>query len=94
MLSLYLHHYLSVGPAAPIGVPHSPVIVYRLDDKPQRRTDCVDVFAHDLLDDCRLACIIQATAWPSVKRSKWVGRGVPQHEDPHLLVLETGFPQN
>ena len=39
----------------------SPFIFDRLDDEAQRRTDCLHVFVHDLLDDGRLAGIVQAS---------------------------------
>ena len=39
-----------------------PLVINSLDNKAQRRTDGIDVLAHDLLDDRRLSGIIQAAA--------------------------------
>lgn len=38
---------------------HAPLVVDRLDDETERGTDSVDILAHNPLDDCCLARIIE-----------------------------------
>ena len=42
------------------------LIVDGLDDEAKCWADSVHIFIHDLLDNGRLACIVEASAWASV----------------------------
>lgn len=37
-----------------------PLVVDSLDDETERRADGVDILSHNLFDNCRLSCIVQA----------------------------------
>lgn len=39
--------------------PRQPFVVNGLDNEAQRRAHCIDIFAHNLLDNRRLSCIIK-----------------------------------
>jgi hypothetical protein len=69
-----------------------PLKVYRLDDKAQRRTDCVDILVHDFLDYRRLACIVESAVSCQYKLGALTKTGL-QHENSHLFVLETCLSQ-
>jgi len=67
-----------------------PLIVNGLNDESQRRADRCDVFVHYLLDNSRLACIVQATV--TLQRSSPRLRLLLQHQDPHFFILESRLP--
>lgn len=62
MFNLYLMSVSLFAPATRCAAHHSPVKLDSLDDKAERRADAVDVFAHNSLDNCGLARIIQSSA--------------------------------
>lgn len=71
ILSLYLR---TISMIQEIFNKSLPFIIDSFDDETQGRTDAVDIFTHDFLNDSRFASIVKATAvWCCVS-------GV-QHED-------------
>ena len=79
---------------------HQPFIVNGLDDEAKRRADGVDILSHDLLDNCRLSCIVESSGRVGgIYVSGGLVQGAKgcrgsQHKDPHLLVFESCFSQN
>lgn len=73
-----------------------PFIVNRLDNESKGWADSVDVLAHDLLDDSRLARIVEPAGRP-VRQCPWqaiqVGEAL-QHQYSEFFVLQPRFSQN
>jgi hypothetical protein len=76
ILSLYLHLELSFVTLINNCPCYSPLVVNGFNDKPQRRADCIDILAHNLLDNCRfpgiieppISCLVNNVARPFVHR--------------------------
>lgn len=93
MLSLYLLKLSILFPGADFAL-LLPIVIDRLDDEPESRTDCVHIFVHYLLHNRRLAGIVQATGRQSAvsqRVSTCSSACHVQHQDAHLLVLKTRF---
>ena len=74
-----------------------PVVVDGLDDEAEGGADRVDILAHDLLDNRRLARIVEAAALRSARTALQVreeGCISLQHQDAQLLVLESRLAQD
>lgn len=70
-----------------------PFILDRLDDEAQRGTDFVDIFIHNLLHNSSFPSIVKAPSPVSCFQSPKATSAPLQHQNAHLLVLETGLPQ-
>lgn len=70
-----------------------PFILDRLDDEAQRGTDFVDIFIHNLLHNSSFPSIVKAPSPVSCFQSPKTTSAPLQHQNAHLLVLETGLPQ-
>lgn len=72
----------------------SPFILDRFDDEAKRWAHFVDIFFHDLLDNRGLASIVEPPS-QNIEIALFVGVDYDlQHQDPHLLVLQTGLSQD
>lgn len=93
MFNLYLQQGQLSSLASLLRVCFIPSVVNGLDDEAKCRAHAMDVFMHDLLHDCRLACIVQSSSKASVLVvTTTVRRDVDsQHQYPHFLVLEPRF---
>lgn len=73
--------------------PHLPVIINRLDYETQGWAHRIDILIHNLLHDRRFAGIIQATIQSQHMMTREF-ESHSQHQNPHLLVFQTSFPQD
>jgi hypothetical protein len=74
---------------------HLPFIVNSLDNESKSWADSIDIFTHDSLHYGRLSSIVKATMTEQISTTFTCLPGeCLQHQDSHLLILQSCFPQN
>lgn len=99
MFSLYLRQHqqrlLTPRFAAFVRQGDIPFVIEGPDNESQGWANSIHVLIHEPLDNCSFPSIVQSSSTLLAVVCTIAGsKGSLQHQDPHLFILQTSFPEN